>query len=132
MQQATKRIGLVPICMVALAMLCSTSAFAQFTANRPITIIIGVPAGGGADSVARLIGPKLSEALGQTVVVEPRPGANYLNSMRPVMNAAPDGYTLLLASSGFAMLAAKPNNPPYDLVRDLTPISLVARGHVIM
>jgi tripartite-type tricarboxylate transporter receptor subunit TctC len=132
MQQATRRIVVVPICVAALTMLCTTSAFAQFAQSRPITIIIGVPAGGGADAVARLIGPKLSEALGQPVVVEPRPGANYLNSVRPVINAAPDGYTLLLASSGFAMLAAKPNNPPYDLVRDLAPVSLVARGHVIM
>ncbi len=132
MKQATRRIGAVPICVAALTMLCTTSAFAQFAPSRPITIIIGVPAGGGADAVARLIGPKLSEALGQTVVVEPRPGANYLNSVRPVVNAAPDGHTLLLASSGFAMIAAKPNNPPYDLVRDLVPVSLVARGHVIM
>jgi tripartite-type tricarboxylate transporter receptor subunit TctC len=132
MQQATRRIAVVPVCVAALTMLCTTSAFAQFAPSRPITIIIGVPAGGGADTVARLIGPKLTEALGQPVVVEPRPGANYLNSVRPVVNAAPDGHTLLLASSGFAMIAAKPNNPPYDLVRDLAPVSLVARGHVIM
>ena len=132
MKQATRRIGVVPICVAALTMLCTTGAFAQFAPSRPITIIIGVPAGGGADAVARLIGPKLSEAFGQPVVVEPRPGANYLNSVRPVVNAAPDGHTLLLASSGFAMIAAKPNNPPYDLVRDLAPVSLVARGHVIM
>jgi tripartite-type tricarboxylate transporter receptor subunit TctC len=132
MQQATRRIGVVPICVAALTMLCTTGAFAQFAPSRPITIIIGVPAGGGADAVARLIGPKLSEVFGQPVIIEPRPGANYLNSVRPVINAAPDGHTLLLASSGFAMLAAKPNNPPYDLVRDLAPVSLVARGHVIM
>jgi tripartite-type tricarboxylate transporter receptor subunit TctC len=132
MKLATRRIGVVPVCVAALTMLCTTSAFAQFVPSRPITIIIGVPAGGGADAVARLIGPKLTEALGQPVVVEPRPGANYLNSVRPVINAAPDGHTLLLASSGFAMVAAKPNNPPYDLARDLAPVSLVARGHVIM
>ena len=81
MKQATRRIGVVPICVAALTMLCTTSALAQFAQSRPITIIIGVPAGGGADAVARLIGPKLTEALGQPVVVEPRPGANYLNSV---------------------------------------------------
>jgi len=107
-------------------------AKAEFPLKRPITIIIGVPAGGGADTIARLIGPKLTEALGQPVVIEPRPGANYLNSVRPVASAAPDGHTLLLASSGFAMIAAKPTNAPFDLVRDLTPVSLVARGHVIL
>src|SRR5215510_6221922 len=116
MHQAARRVGVVSICVAVLAMVCTTSAFAQFTQSRPITIIIGVPAGGGADAVARLIGPKLSEALGQPVIIEPRPGANYLNSVRPVMTAAPDGHTLLLASSGFAMIAAKPTNPPYDIV----------------
>ena len=114
----------------ALVLPC-VPAQAQFPSKRPITIIIGVPAGGGADAVARLIGPKLTEALGQPVIIEPRPGANYLNSVRPVAGAAPDGHTLLLASSGFAMIAAKPN-PPFDLVRSLAPISLVARGHVIL
>ena len=118
--------------LMAACTLTWTPANAEFPLKKPITIIIGVPAGGGADAVARLLGPSLQEAFGQPVVVEPRPGANYLNSVRPVATAAPDGHTLLLASSGFAMIAAKPNNPPFDLVRDLTPVSLVARGHVIL
>jgi tripartite-type tricarboxylate transporter receptor subunit TctC len=119
------------VMLAALALSC-VPAMAEFPLKRPITIIIGVPAGGGADAVARLIGPKLTEAFGQPVVIEPRPGANYLNSVRPVSSAAPDGHTLLLASSGFAMIAAKPTNAPFDLVRDLAPVGLVARGHVIL
>jgi tripartite-type tricarboxylate transporter receptor subunit TctC len=117
--------------LMALMLLC-VPARAEFPLRKPITIIIGVPAGGGADAVGRLIGPKLTEAFGQPVVIEPRPGANYLNSVRPVASAAADGHTLLLASSGFAMIAAKPTNAPFDLVRDLAPVSLVARGHVIL
>src|SRR5262245_50548776 len=115
-----------------LMVLALGSAKAEFPLKRPITIIIGVPAGGGADAIARLVAPKLTEAFGQPVVIEPRPGANYLNSVRPVATAPPDGHTLLLASSGFAMIAAKPINAPFDLVRDLTPLSLAARGHVIL
>lgn len=106
-------------------------ASAQFSANRPVTIIIGVPAGGGADTVARLIAPKLQEAFGQPIVVEPRPGGNFLNSIRPVTAAAADGHTLLMATSGYSMIAAKPN-PPFDLVNDFSSVSLVARGHVIL
>ena len=137
MPKSTRNMGKETMRLILAAMLAAlalpcVSAKAEFPLKRPITIIIGVPAGGGADAVARLIGPKLTESLGQPVVVEPRPGANYLNSVRPVANAAPDGHTLLLASSGFSMIAAKPNNPPFDLVRDLAPVSLVARGHVIM
>jgi tripartite-type tricarboxylate transporter receptor subunit TctC len=123
---------LVLAAMLAALTLPCVPAKAEFPLKRPITIIIGVPAGGGADTVARLIGPRLTEAFGQPIIVEPRPGANYLNSVRPVASAPPDGHTLLLASSGFAMIAAKPNNPPFDLVRDLVPVSLVARGHVIL
>src|SRR5262245_17097790 len=118
--------------LMAAFTLTWTPAKAEFPLKKPITIIIGVPAGGGADAVARLLTPGLQEAFGQPIVVEPRPGATYLNSVRPVAGAAPDGHTLLLASSGFAMIAAKPHNPPFDLVRDLTPVSLVARGHVIL
>jgi tripartite-type tricarboxylate transporter receptor subunit TctC len=99
--------------------------------KRPITIIIGVPAGGGADTIARLIGPKLNEALGQAVLIEPRPGGNFTNSTRPVTAATPDGHTLLMATSGYSMIAAK-SDAPFDLVRDFTPVSLVARGHVIL
>jgi tripartite-type tricarboxylate transporter receptor subunit TctC len=116
--------------MAAVSLPCPP-ANAEFPAKRPITIIIGVPAGGGADTIARLIGPKLTEAFGQPIIVEPRPGGNFLNSVRPATGAPPDGHTLLMATSGYSMIAAKPN-PPFDLVADFTPVSLVARGHAIL
>jgi tripartite-type tricarboxylate transporter receptor subunit TctC len=129
------RRSIVAACAATVAMVCGLSAqaqqHAQFPSNRPITIVIGVPAGGGADTIARLIGPRLQEAFGQPIVVEPRPGGNFLNSVRPVTSAAPDGHTLLMATSGYSMIAAKPN-PPFDLVNDFSPVSLVARGHVIL
>src|SRR5262245_35352227 len=113
------RRAIVAAFAATVAMVCGFSAQgqnqAQFPSNRPITIIIGGPAGGGADTIARLIGPRLQEAFGQPIVVEPRPGGNFLNSVRPVTSAAPDGHTLLMATSGYSMIAAKPN-PPFDLV----------------
>jgi tripartite-type tricarboxylate transporter receptor subunit TctC len=118
------------VILAALALPCLPAA-AEFPLKRPITIIIGVPAGGGADTIARLIGPKLNEALGQAVLIEPRPGGNFTNSTRPVTAATPDGHTLLMATSGYSMIAAK-SDAPFDLVRDFTPVSLVARGHVIL
>jgi tripartite-type tricarboxylate transporter receptor subunit TctC len=118
------------VILAAFALPC-LPATAEFPLKRPITIIIGVPAGGGADTIARLIGPKLNEALGQAILVEPRPGGNFTNSVRPVTSAVADGHTLLMATSGYSMIAAKPD-APFDLVRDFTPVSLVARGHVIL
>ena len=63
--------------------------------TRPVRWIIGFPPGGGADQVARLIAPSLSERLGQQVVIENRPGAGTFLSVQAVLNSAPDGYTLL-------------------------------------
>src|SRR5215468_2681181 len=124
------RLAVAATLMAAVSLPCPPAS-AEFPAKRPITIIIGVPAGGGADTIARLIGPKLTEAFGQPIIVEPRPGGNFLNSVRPVTGAPPDGHTLLMATSGYSMIAAKPN-PPFDLVNDFAPVSLVARGHVIL
>ena len=111
--------------------LASVPAGAQFSSKRPITIVIGVPAGGGADTIARLIGPKLTEALGATVIVDPRPGGNFVPSVHALTNAAPDGHTLLMATSGYSMIAAKPN-PPFDLIKDFTPVTMVSTGPVIL
>src|SRR5262245_16159267 len=131
MRQVATRTGVVAALVTAATVLCSASVSAQFPSSRPITIFIGVPAGGGADTIARLIGPRLQESFGQPIVVEPRPGGNFLNSVRPVTSAVPDGHTLLMATSGYSKIAAKPN-APFDLINDFSPVSLVARGHVIL
>jgi tripartite-type tricarboxylate transporter receptor subunit TctC len=118
--------------VTVLLTLATTPVVAQtFPGKRPITIVIGVPAGGGADTIARLLGPRLTEALGQPIIVEPRPGGNFVPSVRAVNGAAADGHTLLMATSGYSMIAAKPN-PPFDLIRDFTPITQVATGPAIL
>jgi len=107
------------------------AAFAQFP-SRPITIIVPIPPGGAPDIAARLIGQKLSESVGQPVVVENRVGANGNIASDLVAKAQPDGHTLgLLADSQIAI------NPhlykmPLDTLRDLTPVTTVAANQFVL
>ena len=94
--------------------------------SRPIHIVVGNAAGGGIDTIIRLIAPKLSERLGRPVVIENKPGGNNIIAVQAVTKAAPDGYTLLAGSLG--MLTINPAvypNLPYDTLRDLAPISMM-------
>jgi tripartite-type tricarboxylate transporter receptor subunit TctC len=94
--------------------------------NRPIHIVVGNAAGGGIDTIIRLIQPQLAERLGQPVVIDNRPGGSNIVAVQSVTRAAPDGYTLLAGSAG--MLTINPAvfaNLPYDPMRDLAPISII-------
>ena len=102
-------------------------AAAQAYPARPVRMIVTFAAGGGADFVARAIAPKLSESLGQPVLVENRPGANGALGADLVAKAAPDGYTLLLGAAGTMVVAPHLGaNMPFDPMKDLAPASLVA------
>jgi len=90
--------------------------------SRPVTLIVPFPAGGGVDTVGRTIAGKLSAALGQQVIVENRPGAGSVIGIRSAAKAAPDGYTILMGTTG----ASLPANPGYDIVKDFAPIGLIA------
>jgi tripartite-type tricarboxylate transporter receptor subunit TctC len=94
--------------------------------TRTITIIHGFPAGGPSDVVARLIADGLSRAVGQAVIVEPRPGASGTAAAAQVARAAPDGYTLSVIPSGHASAAATFANLPYRSVDDFTTITLAS------
>ncbi len=96
--------------------------------NRAIRIVVPFPAGGPSDVLARLIGQKITEDWGQPVVVENRPGANTVIGAQLVKQAAPDGYTLLMAiDSTLTMNQYLYRNPPYDPFNDFVPITLVAK-----
>jgi tripartite-type tricarboxylate transporter receptor subunit TctC len=108
------------VALVALA--CSVPAVGEDYPTRPVTLIIPFPAGGGVDTIGRVIAAKLSAALGQQVIVENRAGAGSVIGIRAGAKATPDGYTILMATTG----ASAPANPGYDIVKDFAPIGLIA------
>jgi tripartite-type tricarboxylate transporter receptor subunit TctC len=111
-----------------LAPFVSRGALAQAFPSRPIRIVIGFPAGGGIDILARLMAPKMSERLGQPVIVENRPGANGQIATQGVAQTEPDGHTILFGTTG--NLAVNPvlyvGRPGMNMERDFTPLSHVA------
>jgi len=100
---------------------------AQDYPTRPITLIAPWPAGGAIDALCRALGPKLSERLGQPVVIENRPGAGSTLGVAAGGRATPDGYTLVMVGSGSLGIAPTAYNKlPYDPTKDFAPIALVA------
>ena len=122
-----RRALLIALCLTTMSLASAGSALAQSYPDRPIRIIVPFAAGGGSDVVARAVAPKLTDKLGQSVVVENRTGAGGSLGATVVARAPADGYTLLLGSS--SEIAQYPNvasNVPYDPQRDFTPIALLA------
>jgi tripartite-type tricarboxylate transporter receptor subunit TctC len=113
-----------------LALCCAQgfSAAAQDYPTRPITMIVPYPAGGGVDVMGRLIGAKLSIALGQQVVIENRGGAGGMIGTRDAARAAPDGYTIVMLLTGLSL----GSNTGYDLNKDFAPIGVVASTPIIV
>jgi tripartite-type tricarboxylate transporter receptor subunit TctC len=120
----SKKLGIVAIAIAAL--LGVNAAVAQSYAVKPVRMVVPFPAGGGIDSVARLLAPKLSESLGQPVVVDNRVGASGTVGTEAVAKAAPDGYTLLATFASHAQNASLYSKLGYDTVKDFAPITLIA------
>ena len=111
---------------VALALLAAAPAHAQTFPSKPIRMVVHFPAGGPTDLVARLLGQKMSETWGQQVLVDNRPGAGGVVGVDTVVRSAPDGYSLLFATSGsMSITPAIGRKVPYNVFTDLAPISLV-------
>src|SRR6266851_535077 len=114
-------------CAAAFVALSAPPAIAQPYPSRQITLVVPFAPGGPADFLGRLVGQKMSEDLGQQIVVDNRPGANTIIAAQAVAKAAPDGYTLLMAIDGTLVM-----NPflysklAYDPFKDFVPISLIA------
>jgi tripartite-type tricarboxylate transporter receptor subunit TctC len=120
---------------IALACAIAPAAAQEDPASyptRPIHIVVGFAAGGGNDIIARIFGQKLSEDLGQPVIVENRPGAGAIVGTEHVAKSAPDGYTLLVSASGLAINPALYAKLPYDAVRDFVAISELATFPLIL
>src|SRR6516225_9510278 len=110
----------------------SRIATAQAYPTRPVRLIIGYPPGGSADITARLIGQWLSERLGQPVVVESRPGAGTNIATETVVNAPPDGYTLLLVAPANAINATLYEKLNHNFLRDIAPVAPLIRFPDVM
>jgi tripartite-type tricarboxylate transporter receptor subunit TctC len=108
--------------------LAAPAARAEDYPTKTVSLIVPYPAGGGVDTVGRVIANKLSERLGQQVIVVNRPGAGSVIGVRDAARAAPDGYTILMLVTG----ASLPSNPGYDLERDFEPIGLVASIPIVI
>ena len=117
---------------VAAVPVLSGIAEAQTYPKRPVRIIVGFAAGGGADIVARLMGPWLSERLGQQFVVENRVGAGTNIATEAVAHAAPDGYTLLLINPANAINTTFYDKLNFDFIRDIVPVASICRSPLVM
>ncbi len=120
------------LCLAGAAMAAPTLAWSQAYPSRPIHMVVGFAAGGGADIIARLIGQALSERLGQQIVVDNRPGAGTNIATEVAVKAAPDGYTLLLANSPNTINATLYDNLSFDFIRDIAPVASIGRVPLVM
>jgi tripartite-type tricarboxylate transporter receptor subunit TctC len=119
--------------LAAVGMLIGGVACAQGYPAKPIRLVVPYPAGGATDFFARLVFPKMGEALGQSVVVENRPGAGTAIGASEVARSAPDGYTLLLGDAGtYAFNPTLYKKLPYNPARDFAPVSLTGRFALIL
>lgn len=113
---------LLSLCALAF----SGAVFAQAYPNRSVKVIIPWPPGQATDLAARIVGEKLAQQLGQPFIMENRPGAGGAIGTEAAVKSAPDGYTLLAASSGPISIMPHLQKTPYDASKDLAPVSLIA------
>ncbi|MBL8312077.1 MAG: tripartite tricarboxylate transporter substrate binding protein [Burkholderiales bacterium] len=114
--------------VVGLFAVVGAAASAQAYPNKQVRVIIPFPPGGTLDTVGRLLAQKLGDQLGQSFVVENRPGGNGTIGADAVAKAPADGYTLLFNASTFTTSTLALKSPPYDIVKDFAPIALVAKA----
>ena len=121
------------VIVAASLVLATSAAVAQAWPAKPIRIVVPFPAGGSTDIVGRLLADKLSQSLGQAVVVDNRAGAGGTTGSDVASKSAPDGYTFLLGtSSTHAIAPALYPKLAYDPVKDFAPVSLVGTATILM
>jgi tripartite-type tricarboxylate transporter receptor subunit TctC len=110
----------------ALLLMLPLSAVAENYPSKPVRLLVPYVAGGGTDTLARMVAAKLSESLGQTFLVDNRPAVDGIVASETVVHSAPDGYTLILVSSSHAINPALRKSLPYNTIKDFTPITQTA------
>ena len=123
---------LFPNLFLALALALAVGAHAQAYPVKPIKLVVGFTPGGGVDINARLLASKLTERLGQQVIVENRPGAGTNIANEFVARSAPDGYTLLINTAAVAINMSLYKNPGFDTLRDFSAISIFSSSPNIL
>jgi tripartite-type tricarboxylate transporter receptor subunit TctC len=111
--------------------LCASTALGQPYPVKPVRVLVGFTPGGATDVAARLLAYKLSETLGQQVIVENRPGAGSMLAAEAAARSAPDGYTMLVANVTISMPSLF-KKLPFDVRKDLAPVSLAGFGQVVL
>src|SRR5215510_12803916 len=119
-----RQLSSVFLAIVALVLTVQAQASAQNYPNRPIRLISPFPAGGGNDVLARIIGAKLADRIGASIVIENRPGAGAVLGIQALARSAPDGYTLVLSGSTLAVAPTLYKIAPFDANKDFAPIAL--------
>ena len=120
-------------CFAAASSMAATAHAQQDFPNKPVHIIVGYAAGGGNDIIVRVVAPKMSEGLGQPVIIENKPGAQGIISCEYVAKSAPDGYTLLMGPSGpMTMNPAIYSKLPYAPLKDFAPVSMIGDFPLIL
>jgi tripartite-type tricarboxylate transporter receptor subunit TctC len=118
----------VLLILVTMGSVIAPPAHADAYPQRPIRVVVPFPAGGTPDTNARAVTEPMARALGQNIVIDNRAGANGIIGAETVKNAPPDGYTFLFTSVSFVVNPAVHRKPPYDVLRDFTPVTNVATG----
>lgn len=109
-----------------LGLVVSASVAAQTYPAKPIRVLVGFSPGGAPDIIARMLGVKMQESLGQALVIENRPGASGNVAADATAKSAPDGYTLLMGNVSLTISAHAEPKPPFDVTQDLEPVGMVA------
>jgi tripartite-type tricarboxylate transporter receptor subunit TctC len=131
--QASRDVGsdmvrlIATLASIALLAWCPGAYSAEYP-ERPVRFVVPFAAGGTATINARAVANQLAQEIGQNVVIDNRPGANGIIGIQIVSNAAPDGYTMLYTTTSIAINQSVYKNLPYDLFRDLVPVTIVALG----
>jgi tripartite-type tricarboxylate transporter receptor subunit TctC len=131
MNSARRRL-LTLACAAAAWPLVARGSLAQSFPNRPLRWLVPFAPGGSTDIIARLVGGSMSERLGQSVVIENKPGAGTIIATQVVAGAPPDGYTLLFVSTSSATNATFYDNLPYNFLRDLAPVAALVRSPFVL
>lgn len=121
-----------PLIVALLAAVVSVSSFAEDYPSKPVKLVVGQPAGGSSDALARLVGRQLEGRLKQTFVIENRPGASGNIASLQVAKSAADGYTLLLTAGPFSINPSLYSKLPFDTIKDFAPVAQISTSASVL